>query len=188
MIGPMADPPVDESRRPDSDQPPSEPWYDRIARRPYVAGLPEWDLFPTEADRLRALRTIERGMTPRSLLDILRFGAVVGVLFLVPWWLCSTLADLLFPGDPRRGWFTLVTATLAYITLVFVLIRRSIPRDIRRELLACGVPICVRCGYGLRGIAADRNCCPECGRRFSPEVRTVLAAAPTEDLGDESRD
>ncbi|MCB9854113.1 MAG: hypothetical protein H6818_00390 [Phycisphaerales bacterium] len=51
--------------------------------------------------------------------------------------------------------------------------RRSIQRHLRRRLIASGVPICLHCGYDLRGLQDAR--CPECGRSF--DARLLL---PTE--------
>jgi uncharacterized paraquat-inducible protein A len=50
--------------------------------------------------------------------------------------------------------------------------------DLRQALLAQGVPVCLRCGYCLRGHAADAPCCPECGRALHDRVRAMLSREP----------
>ncbi len=42
--------------------------------------------------------------------------------------------------------------------------RRRVRRFLRERLLALGVPICLKCGYDLRGQTTPR--CPECGTPF----------------------
>ena len=43
--------------------------------------------------------------------------------------------------------------------------RSAIQKEIRIEMIARGVPVCMGCGYDLRGQVEQR--CPECGRPFS---------------------
>ena len=45
------------------------------------------------------------------------------------------------------------------------LFRKRIQRSLRSQLVARGTPICVECGYDLRGQLDPR--CPECGRPFN---------------------
>jgi predicted Zn-ribbon and HTH transcriptional regulator len=49
--------------------------------------------------------------------------------------------------------------------------------DLRRKLLAANVPVCVKCGYLLRGLPLDPGRCPECGTAFSEEVISILEKA-----------
>ena len=48
------------------------------------------------------------------------------------------------------------------------IIRKPIQRSLRRQLNASGRPICVVCGYDLRGQVEAR--CPECGQSFDPDL------------------
>ncbi len=72
--------------------------------------------------------------------------------------------------------------TLAWGVVVVVLlaptiisIRRSGPKLLRRKLLERGVPVCMNCGYILRGCRGPN--CPECGTPFDKRVIALLAAA-----------
>jgi len=57
---------------------------------------------------------------------------------------------------------------LGVMALGFRLARRGIERHLRTRLLAAGVPVCMHCGYDLRGQTQAR--CPECGRAFDPHL------------------
>ena len=82
--------------------------------------------------------------------------------------------------EPRTG---LSPDVAPYLRLLFIAVfplgsgyillrwrRRSIQRNLRRQLIASGVPICIRCGYDLRGQEDAR--CPECGEPFNPSLLT----------------
>jgi hypothetical protein len=64
------------------------------------------------------------------------------------------------------GWIVLLTsATILAFIIAMVWMVRSKARTLQRRLLATrGFPICIGCGYDLRGSGVD-NPCPECGWR-----------------------
>ena len=41
-------------------------------------------------------------------------------------------------------------------------------KHLREQLIARGVPICLRCGYDVKGLAKPR--CPECGEAFDERL------------------
>lgn len=47
-------------------------------------------------------------------------------------------------------------------------LRDPVRRHLRRWLVQFGVPICIPCGYDLRGQVEPR--CPECGEAFDPSL------------------
>ena len=61
-----------------------------------------------------------------------------------------------------------------FVLLIFQMLRfRWFGRQYMRDkLLECGVPVCVKCGYCLRGLAADQ--CPECGKELDARVRALI--------------
>ena len=50
----------------------------------------------------------------------------------------------------------------------FIVYRRNARRHLRKELVALKIPICLECGYDLRGQTDAR--CPECGTAFDPAL------------------
>ena len=51
--------------------------------------------------------------------------------------------------------------------------RHRFRRLLRKRLIATGVPICIKCGYDLRGQTEPR--CPECGTAFERTLLTKTA-------------
>ena len=52
--------------------------------------------------------------------------------------------------------------------ITFLLFRRKIQRSLRRQLIDIGKPVCLICGYDLRGQTVPR--CPECGTGFDEKL------------------
>ena len=72
-------------------------------------------------------------------------------------------------------WFVpplLVVLVIAGAFFGNVWMKRYVPELLRHELLDCGVPICVPCGYPLIGLPGPH--CPECGRPFDQQVQRIL--------------
>lgn len=54
--------------------------------------------------------------------------------------------------------------------------RREIRDSLRQQLLERGIPICIKCGYNLRGQTQPR--CPECGGPFDPALLSATDEPP----------
>ncbi len=87
-------------------------------------------------------------------------GCVVAVLMLVGRWVAVPLSMF----GPLIGGITgsFGVAAVAWFW------RRRCRRFLRERLIAQGIPICLRCGYDLRGQTEPR--CPECGTPFDPAL------------------
>ena len=55
----------------------------------------------------------------------------------------------------------LLFLTAALLIRVFILTRSQLRQMLRKTLREQGVPICILCGYDLKGCVSDK--CPECG-------------------------
>ena len=124
-------------------------WYDRW--------FPELARFGSEEARRRAFSAAQRKIGLRAVLWFVMFF-LLWAFFLrhlkrssgVPEWVELYVSPAL-------------TGLLVSVGLVW-LGRRDIQRFLRKQLLERGVPICLRCGYDLRGQTEPR--CPECGTPF----------------------
>lgn len=65
-----------------------------------------------------------------------------------------------------------LTAGLLIRYVALALTRRDAARFLRAALLDCGVPVCLDCGYCLRGLSSE--CCPECGRKIDERVTKLI--------------
>ena len=62
-----------------------------------------------------------------------------------------------------------VGAPVGCFTLLYIwLLRTRVRKSLRRLLLEDGIPICLKCGYDIRGLSTPR--CPECGEEFDPAL------------------
>ncbi len=125
--------------------------------------FPELERFPSELAAATAGQRVERDLGWRGFV----FGMALSLpaIWLVPY-VVVRLA--------RWGWVGgLVGGALAgallglYMAVVMNLVFRNPARkSLRRSLLRLGVPICVGCGYDVRGQQEPR--CPECGAAIEP--------------------
>ena len=60
--------------------------------------------------------------------------------------------------------------------------RRRVRTLLREHLVGLGVPVCVHCGYDLRGQTMAR--CPECGRSFDSRLLGARCSPPESALDD----
>lgn len=146
-----------------------------------LAGLPELEHFETAQQRAAALEEIGREAG-----DLGRGGywlaiaALVVAVVAVQWamrWLLAKTAWVKWVEDVL---ILLVTGG-AFFVVLRALHRRGAAAELRQKLLRQGVPVCVQCGYLLRGLPLDPGRCPECGRAFEDRVRGILSASVRQD-------
>jgi len=133
------------------------------------------DLFDSDEQRKAAVGEIEREAgNPISfgywLAVVIIGGAVITInVFIKRWLLVLNVPD--------------TAATLIHWTLLIVcfgvilrwLHRWGAASDLRQKLLKFGVPVCLKCGYALRGLPVEIGRCPECGRPFDERVVVILS-------------
>lgn len=146
----------------------------RDPRNRYARVLPELTRFDS-ADEARAALRAHMRQAVRSPAVWLRIclmiaGLIGGTSLLVylaipylgahgaPPWLVGGLTGFLVGGSAGYG--------------ANVVFRRPLRRYLRNVLVEKGVPICLPCGYDLRGLPEPR--CPECGEPFD---RALLEAS-----------
>ncbi|MCA9254110.1 MAG: hypothetical protein KDA33_00670, partial [Phycisphaerales bacterium] len=136
--------------------------------------LPELERFPTDFQKEEALRTAKSQRPTLILISVFLVLAlaIVGVmLFLTKTFLPAGRISEFIGQVTCQLLITLIMAYLG-IRLWVTPIRRSL----RRTLVNLGVPICVPCGYDLRGQV--KATCPECGASFDPGLLDNSGAGP----------
>lgn len=135
----------------------------------YLKNIPEAALFPSAQQLEAAAKKFEFSAC------YLRWLVIVGVLMAVLVINVKLFLEPLVPlprGIDSLVWGGLPGLAMGLVPLVYV--RKNAAKVLRQELLVLGVPICLACGYDLRGTVSER--CSECGRELDARVREILAA------------
>jgi hypothetical protein len=144
-----------------------------------LAGLPELEHFETDEQRQEAFQDIgsEAG-TPVSFgfwfAIFILVGAVITARALAKW----VLAHVYWP-EPVEEALSWLVILLTFGFVLRWLHRSGVRRELREKLLTQGVPVCMQCGYLLRGLPLSSSRCPECGGPFDDRVIEVLKNVPT---------
>ncbi len=119
--------------------------------------FPELEFFENEQEAAKALKQTRMKLLPHLFwamptmgLTYLAVSTLIIPLFPLP----SLLSNLLFIGGFLATGFYGVHRPL----------RRWMSRDLRKQLNALGIPICLNCACDLRG--QDQNRCPKCSTAF----------------------
>ena len=126
-------------------------WQDRY---------PELRLLGTERAIREAADSIERSLRVRVALIAMPLQIVWGLSL----W---HIAVRYFGTYCSKLWCTVgsISVVMPLLLTAWVVHRRA-HRHVRNYLVIHGIPVCLHCGYSLRGLTEPR--CPECGREFEP--------------------
>jgi hypothetical protein len=141
-----------------------------------LSDLKELEQFDDDAEAQEALREIERESSNPA---TWQFWFAIAVLVISAFatirltrWL---IRPMRWPGFVED----LVTFGLAGVVFWIILRwlhRADAPADLRRKLLKRGIPVCLACGYSLRGQPPASAQCPECGAHLDEHVRQLIDA------------
>lgn len=140
-----------------------------------LKGLEELDHFPTKESRARAFASLSGTIRGWELVKGVAVTASAPILTLV---LLRAVLPRLWPsvfGVRFFHDFSVIFAILAFVVVLRWLHRRGAARWLRVKLVEEGVPVCVECGYLLRGLSPGAERCPECGRSLTAQVRCLIA-------------
>lgn len=140
----------------------------------YMASrLPELVLFSSDDERKQALRQARRMTHPGLSVLGSAFASALGsaLLLLVTYQIFPALRSMLGLCGALIGALTGATASLTWLWVTRPRVRRSL----REQLVERGLPVCLECGYDLRGQIDPR--CPECATPFDEKL---LRASRTE--------
>lgn len=136
--------------------------------------LEELRHFPSDTSRQRALDALATAMRPRDLVLGAAITAAAGFLGFVGVGYLHRHA----PFPIHRIFVEILSlaagGTFVYFTLRW-LHRIDAAKALRKSLVQDGVPVCLGCGYLLRGLPASTAACPECGQTISDRARSLLA-------------
>ena len=129
----------------------------------YETQFPELSVLESPEEQRRILHVAQRrvkGGVRYCLFFVMDLGVTLLILF------CTVRlvqATVNVPSWCSQGIAAIVG--FVYLTKSFsVIFHRGIRRELRRELLERGMPVCASCGYDLRGQIEAR--CPECRDAF----------------------
>lgn len=121
-------------------------------------------LFP-ELDRFEQRKDAAKALTQAR--------AASGEYYIVLWIVPIAIGIVLFTefvlvpiGLNWMGNIIFWPTVVIYPSVCLWLRRRRIRYHLREQLAQSGVPICIQCGYDIRGLPENR--CPECGTKFEP--------------------
>lgn len=132
---------------------------------------PELHFFDSDEERTRMLDEYDSGRKRRylyywcALLFSVFAGVIVSIFIVIPPFIMLFIPHLIRPYI--RPALTGVVTAGVYI-IFYHLWRNSRRRLLRKKLVEKGVPICIECGYDLRGQIEPRR--PECGTGFDPKL------------------
>ena len=147
---------------------------DRLARSRI---FPEFALFESAQERRKMVRQFDKAIltSARMWFSLVLVSTVVALL-LISSGLHAWLSSLLPPW--ARNAVVLLLSSALLLGIFNRLYRKPFQRFLREQLIAKGVPICLRCGYDLRGQVEAR--CPECGKAFDSGLLTPGPAGESE--------
>ena len=131
----------------------------------HVRLFPELELFPTDKLRRRAFRkALNRAYVNRYALAITIGGCIIANR-------ASVFLDGVLSLKPIIVFALVMLVIGALGSCSIVLLRANLVRQIlRTELQSCGINVCLKCGYQLRGNSSD--VCPECGTATEKDCST----------------
>jgi predicted RNA-binding Zn-ribbon protein involved in translation (DUF1610 family) len=139
-----------------------------------LAGLPELEFFESDDKRDAALAQIAkeagRPTTWGYWTAVLLLGAGAICTMLLATWLLEFVS---WPREMEKA------ARLGVVILVTLMLirrfhRQGFPAMLRQKLIEQGVPMCLKCGYNLRGQPSDSKRCPECGTAINEASKGIL--------------
>jgi hypothetical protein len=140
-----------------------------------LSGIEELDQFESEEQKQKVLGELGREAGSPSKFSLWLAVVILGVSVfaisrLTKWALRFVMLDSLVEDIIQFA----VTFAGFFLALRW-LHRWGARDDLRKKLLSLGIPVCMGCGYSLRGLTRSHERCPECGREIEEGVRKLMA-------------
>ena len=147
----------------------------RRCLRWFLKDLPETQLFADDEQREKAIRDLENsGPAWHAILHIIILISALLLFKKFVWYrlpIPPEIESWLFPIFPA---FVIIAYSVYWQ-------RQRAAVFFRNILLQDGVPVCMKCGYCLRGLSSDR--CPECGKELDARVQALIRVEAQPDGG-----
>ncbi|MHC4797878.1 MAG: hypothetical protein ACYTF1_14640 [Planctomycetota bacterium] len=127
--------------------------------------VPEYALFNNDKERDRVSEQFRSSSKFAQIIWIWSFLYVVclaGYYLLPEHWPFKLISE-------RFHLFLNGMGLFLFVAIIFIN-AKSPQKFLRQELCKRGIPICIKCGYDLRGQTEPR--CPECGQEFDEKLLT----------------
>jgi uncharacterized paraquat-inducible protein A len=128
---------------------------------------PELEHFASRVDARKAVHEWKKRLIrmPRFWFGVLLYTcAVGGAVAAITFWLGRRVH---IPPIMWAGLVGGITGVSGFVAINWFW-RHHLQRHLRQQLVARGIPVCLKCGYDLRGQSVPR--CPECGTPFNAEL------------------
>lgn len=164
-------------QEPESDRPRNRRWFVGVNGKLW-GELAEMELFPTKEQATQAKRRVYLRMIGRwTWIKVVVFAVVISLFMTV---VLRRFVNSLGLGISETviNLVLMVPTSLGVSVLGVWMLNRHVSMHLRRELIQCGVPVCLGCGYHLAGTLGD--VCPECGREIDEEVARLIGDMETD--------
>ena len=128
---------------------------------------PELEYFPSREEARCVVHDWKKRLIrmPRFWLSLVLYTvAVGGTTFAL---LLSVRRWVHIPASMYGGIVGGITGGSGFVVVNWIW-RHKLRRYLREQLMARGIPVCLKCGYDLRGQSVPR--CPECGTPYDAEL------------------
>lgn len=141
-----------------------------------LSGIDELSMFPSPEERQKALEELGRSfrwweialgiVATATAAIVVNFGLKIAIKWAIP--------NVSRATGEALDMLRFVVMAIAVFLVLRALHRWGVRPALRQRLIQTGVPVCMGCGYLLRGLPETTAKCPECGRSVDETVRDIL--------------
>lgn len=139
-----------------------------------LSRMPEWQQLESEAQRQRAYDEIRREESDPRKGDYWWALAITVAAGLAARYVSKWALSLVHWPDWVENVGVILAVVAAIVVTLWLLYRWEARQELRVKLVQFGVPVCLKCGYSLRGLTPSHERCPECGHTIADEVLRIL--------------